>query len=164
MDTKKHKPLPKGFSLIECTFILGILGCLLGAGLPYCRSLLMRQERQHIFEQLLHALDYAKQEAYRLQVDFTLCPTSTGKKCASTGNWSSGFILINSASLLQPVFYSGKLRYGSLYYAGFGEAITLKPNGTTINVGTFTYSPHHGDLHEIQQLIVNRAARTYYHP
>lgn len=147
----------KAFSILESYTVLCIVAILMLIAIPEYNQILMREERELTLERLETAIEFAKQEAYRREKTVSLCASLNQKTCHK-GSWTRGFMVVAETDILQ--IYP-KLQYGTLHFDQFGQYLNFKPNGSSINNGTFTYCPKNLDEKEANALIMNKAGRTY---
>lgn len=160
----------RGYTLIELCVTLGIVFILLNLGLPSYSALLARQQSQVEVERLNRAISIARHTAVNEGRMTTLCRSSDGFQCG--GQWQQGYIVftdhngdrqINGTDRLVEVF-PALSRGVSLRYRAFQnkQYLQMTPAGfTNYQNGNFTFCPDSKDPALAQQLIVNRAGRTY---
>lgn len=151
-----------GFSLIESLLGLFIFGLLLFTSNLGLKAFLMQQERYRSLHQLRNVIEYAKQEAINRRQALTLCPSLSTHVCQPTYDWSQGYLLINSATQELIAQFPSKTRYGTLGFRGFANLLILSPQGTTHNMGTFTYCPNNKNAQQADALVINRFLRLYF--
>jgi type IV fimbrial biogenesis protein FimT len=162
----QKKSLDRGFSLLELCTVLFIIAIIAGVGVPRLTLFLMREEREIVLDRLQAAIEYTKQEAFSRKKTLILCGSINHQTCHAKG-WSEGFILIEpnpDPNIPKPhkiLQIFPKLQYGSLKFSAFGTHLNIRPDGTTINNGTFSYCPNNKDAREADALIINKASRTY---
>jgi len=156
-----------GYSLIELMIVISIMGISLTFAVSNFNQSFMREERTLTLDRLKTAIEYAKLEAFIRGKTITLCGSTDNKTCSSK-DWSKGYIIFeNPEQEIHPKFeqilqvFSG-LHFGRLYFESFGpQNLNIFANGTTINLGAFTYCPKNRDNREAEALIINQACRTY---
>ncbi len=90
---KKHS----GFTLIELMITLIIVGILLAVGVPSLRIFMQDNQMVASTNELISALHVARSEAIKLNTSVTICESSDGTDCATTGNWENGWIVFVDA-------------------------------------------------------------------
>ena len=93
---KKHS----GFTLIELMITLFIIGLLLMVGLPSMKSFLQSNQLVAATNELLSAVHVARSEAIKSNGSVTICESSNGTSCSTTGtsNWENGWIAFIDAN------------------------------------------------------------------
>ena len=82
-----------GFTLIELMITLAIVGYLLMVGVPSLKTFMQGNQLVASTNELLSALHIARSEAIKLNSRVTICESSNGTSCATTGNWKNGWIV-----------------------------------------------------------------------
>ncbi len=128
----------------------------------------MRQERTLTLDTLETMIELAKQEARHRQKKISLCISQDQKTCfAGWGKYC--LVFENDENLAHPkpgalITAYSDIQYGKLNFSPWGNStnlLTLHPDGTTYNNGTFTYCPSNNNPEEADGLIINNAARAY---
>jgi len=86
-----------GFTLIELTVTLAIVGALLVLGVPGLKSMIRGNQLVASSNDLVSALHVARSEAIKNNAKVTICESSNGTSCSATGNWENGWIIFNDA-------------------------------------------------------------------
>lgn len=86
---KKHS----GFTLVELLIVLSIVGILITLGLPSTGTFLRGNQLVASTNELLSALHVARAEAIKTNGRVTICESSDGTDCSTTGNWKNGWIV-----------------------------------------------------------------------
>lgn len=163
---KKRK---NGFSLIEVLVVISILAVFLMLSIPPLHSWLAQLEQELALERIKHAIEFAKNEAFRTHKTISLCPSADQKHCYTKDDWSLGFIIFENPerdtqpkpnSILKTVQGAS---LGKIFFDALGNELHIRPNGTTTNIGKFYFCAKNGsrDLH-MRLLVLNWAARTYF--
>jgi type IV fimbrial biogenesis protein FimT len=96
-----QRPNP-GFTLIELLMTVALAAIVLTIGLPSFSNTLARN-RQHVeINDLFHAIHLARKESIRRREVMSLCPSSDGRSCRGSTDWSSGWILFNNTDRDSP--------------------------------------------------------------
>lgn len=84
----------EGFGLVEP--LLGVLSLMLVifTGQPLL-SLFDDNDADHLLQKssLVSHLEYARQEAVRLEATVTICPSKDGRSCQEGGDWQQGWLI-----------------------------------------------------------------------
>lgn len=87
-----------GFTLVELMITLFIISILLTVGLPSLRSYTQSNQLVAASNELLSALHIARSEAIRLNSRVSICESSNGTSCTTTGDWENGWIVFVDAN------------------------------------------------------------------
>lgn len=158
----------KGFTLLEITISLGIIGLISMSAFHNYSKFMMQQERLSTLNTLKSLIEYAKNEAFRQGKNITLCIANDALHC-TTQPGKHLIIFENEDKTSQPkpnsiLKIQSVLQYGLLSFRAFGDnhtTLNIQENGMTQNNGTFTYCPKNGDPKEADGLIINKGSRTY---
>jgi type IV fimbrial biogenesis protein FimT len=83
-----------GFTLVELVVVCTIVGILLSIGVPSYRYVTTANRVSSEINGLLGDLQYARAEAIREGQRITVCPTSDGTSCLTTGtSWKTGWLI-----------------------------------------------------------------------
>jgi len=83
----------KGFTLIELLITLVIVGVLLTVGVPALKTFMQSGRLIASTNELLSALHVARAEAIKTNGRVTICESSNGTTCSTTGSWKNGWIV-----------------------------------------------------------------------
>ncbi len=85
-----------GFTLVELVIVCTIVGILLAVGVPSFRYVTTSNRVSAEINGLLGDLQYARSEAIREGLTISVCPTSNGSSCLTTGSaWQSGWLVFS---------------------------------------------------------------------
>jgi len=87
-----------GFTLIELMITLFIVGVLLAVGVPSLKTFMQGNQLIASTNELLSALHVARSEAIKLNSRVTICESSNGTSCSTTGSWKDGWIVFVDAN------------------------------------------------------------------
>lgn len=87
-----------GFTLIELLITLFIVGILIAVGLPSTSAFLRSNQLVASTNELLSALHVARAEAIKVNTRVTICESSNGTSCSTTGSWKNGWIVFIDAN------------------------------------------------------------------
>jgi type IV fimbrial biogenesis protein FimT len=164
-----------GFSLIEMLIVMSILATLAVLSLMQLRTWLTQLEQDLALDRIKHAIEFAKNEAFRSGKTISLCPSADHKFCYIKDDWSTGFIIFENPdrdtqpkpnSILKIVQGA---QYGKIFFDALGNELHIRPNGTTTNIGKFYYCAknlaHSVDApftQSIRMLVINWVVRGYF--
>jgi type IV fimbrial biogenesis protein FimT len=81
-----------GFTLVELMVAVSIAAILLAVGIPSFRSTIASNRLTSTTNDLVGTLSQARSEAIRRGARVTVCVSSDGETCATTGTWEQGWI------------------------------------------------------------------------
>lgn len=90
---RRHAPMQLGFTLIELMVAIAVLAILLGIAVPSFKDALLGSTLTSQANNLVAAINLARTEAIKRNVRVTLCASSDGLACASSGGWEQGWIV-----------------------------------------------------------------------
>lgn len=82
----------RGFTLVELLVTLSVLAILLAVAVPSFQGTIASNQLTSRTNELVSALNLARSEAIRRGTRVTLCKSSSGTACSSTGDWEQGWI------------------------------------------------------------------------
>lgn len=90
-----------GFTLVELLVVCTVVGILLAVGVPSFRYVTTSNRVSAEINGLLGDLQYARSEAIREGLTISVCPTSNGSSCLTTGSaWQSGWLVFTDSGTL----------------------------------------------------------------
>ncbi len=87
-----------GFTLIELMITMVILAILLSLGVPSFQSVIARNNVASAASVLSASLSLARSEAIKRGTTVTVCKSSDGSSCVTSGDWSQGWIMLVTVS------------------------------------------------------------------
>lgn len=141
----------QGVTLIELMVTVAVAVILMTVAIPSFRDTIIRNRLTNAANTFMGALNYARTEAIRRNQNITLCKSSDGNACLTTGkNWETGWIAFidtnrdgtretgssTNETLLRvwPALPSG---YSLRPNANFDNFLRYNPRGEANNIGTF---------------------------
>jgi type IV fimbrial biogenesis protein FimT len=90
----RHGNRRHGFTVVEIVVAIATTLSVMLLGQPIL-DLLTDRSPKYLLQELSLAshLEYARQEAVRLQASVTICPSQDGRNCLVNGDWSQGWII-----------------------------------------------------------------------
>lgn len=120
-----------GFTLIELMVTLGVALILMTIAVPTFRDLVIRNRLTVYTNDLIGAINYARSEAIKRGQSVTLCKSSSGTDCTTTGSqWENGWIVFVDADA------DGSLDAGETLlrvWPALPSPYTLRPNNNFTN-------------------------------
>lgn len=159
--------MKNGFTLVEIMVGLSVAGILLTVGVPSFRSVIQDNRLVTQNNELVVAVNMAKNEAVKRGMVVTLCRSSDSASC--TGNWQDGWIVFNDVdgdgvvdagdgdTVLR---VHGPLDGGNtLSFSGAGNRVQYNSRGIAVSAtGTFKLCDSRGAT-SARGLIVSTAGR-----
>jgi type IV fimbrial biogenesis protein FimT len=100
-----HHRLPereaRGFTLIELMVAITILAVLLAWAVPSFNNAALSSKLTGFANDLVSSTQIARSEAIKRNAPITLCASSNGTTCATSGGWEVGWILLRGTTVLQ---------------------------------------------------------------
>ena len=142
----KHKHKHSGFTLIELMITLAIVGILLTVGVPSLKTFMQGNQLIASTNELISALHVARSEAIKLNSRVSICESSNGTSCSTTGSWKNGWIvfvdfdgnLVNIGSSCIAINTDCLLRVHAAYNDPLLSMSGLDSNKNPITSFTFT--------------------------
>ena len=133
------KPLT-GFTLIELLITLVLGALILSLGVPAYQGLVERGELTTNINKFVSSLALARSEAVKRKQFVIICPSTDGADCTAGGNYESGWIVYVETDT--PPDNSRDPNNEELLWVNeqLPNAITLRPNTTTLDVIRFASS------------------------
>lgn len=126
-----------GFTLVELLVSMAVLAVLLGIAVPSFQAVVASSQLSSRTNDLVGALSLARSEAIRRGVRVTLCKSSDGASCASTGDWDQGWITFvdTTRSGTDAAVDSGETVIQ--IYQGNANAVSIKGSTNVANYVSF---------------------------
>ena len=126
-----------GFTLVELLVSMAVLAVLLGVAVPSFQSVVASSQLSSRTNDLVGALSLARSEAIRRGARVTLCKSSDGASCASSGDWDQGWIAFvdTTRSGTDAAVDSGETVIQ--IYQGNANAVSIKGSTNVANYVSF---------------------------
>jgi type IV fimbrial biogenesis protein FimT len=89
-------PPQSGVTLVELMFAILIFAVLLAIAVPSFRDASLGARLSAIANSLHGTIQIARSEAIKANVPITLCTSTDGSTCATTGTWEQGWVVRNA--------------------------------------------------------------------
>jgi type IV fimbrial biogenesis protein FimT len=83
----------RGFTLIELMVALAVMALLMMVAVPSFQSTIASSRVTSVTNELVGTLAAARTEAIRRGVRVTVCASADGASCATSGDWSQGWVM-----------------------------------------------------------------------
>lgn len=93
----KHPSSSSGFTLVELMVAVAVAAVLVAIAAPSFQSLIASNRLTTKTNELVTSLTLARSEAIRKGVRVVICKSADGSTCASTGNWSVGWMVFEDS-------------------------------------------------------------------
>jgi type IV fimbrial biogenesis protein FimT len=167
MDTRAAS----GFTLIELMVTVSVAAILLTVGVPSYTQMIQNNRMSSQANEFVAFLNLARSEAVKRGLRVTLCKSSDGVSCGTSGDWDQGWIAIidsnNNATADEggPLAVHASLGTSSLagnsqvasYISFVGTGLTQLVTGA-FQAGTFTLCPGTSDV-DGRAIVVSRTGR-----
>lgn len=127
-----------GFTLIEALVAMAVLAILAALAAPSFQSMIASSRLSSTSSELVTTFAQAKTNAIRLGQRVTVCMSANGTQCATSGDWTQGWIMFNDTT-----------HSGTDAVVDSGEKIVLYapslPNGLSIKSSNLKYVSYAAD-------------------
>ena len=122
--------MQRGFSLIELSTVLAIMGVLLGIAAPGFRDFVLDSRRTAVVNDLLGAMHFARSEALKRGQTVIVCASADGLSCSTDqGDWAKGWLTyVNQTGSISPCVVDGTADVILRYAANDQADIRVKSN------------------------------------
>lgn len=127
-----------GFSLIELMVTIAVAAVLLAVAAPSFNDATLSGKLTSYANNLVASAALARAESIKRNATVTLCVSSNGSSCASSGSWEDGWIVVLSDGTTiiqaQPTAVSGY----KITEASSKRSLTFQPTGVGATTATLT--------------------------
>src|SRR3990167_792726 len=152
----------RGFSLVELMVALAVAAILLGIAIPSFDSFILKSRLSTYASDFSASARLARSEALKRNTPVTLCKSSDGLSCVTSGGWEQGWIVLSGTTVIrrQQAVVAGYLLSSSV------SSLTFQPNGFGSTQATVTVcrsSTLGGEEREVRVSATGRTAikKTY---
>lgn len=121
----------RGFTLIELMIAIALLGILLALAMPSFSDIIRRMRIESAASSLSVAFATARSEAVKRGRNISVCKSSNGTACASSGDWSTGWVIYATAGVPIKVFDAPDGGVSMAGDANMINVVTFTPTGAT---------------------------------
>ena len=102
-DRCKRLPalLSRGFTLIELLVTISLVAILMGLAAPSLTEAALGSKLAGNANRLATSATLARSEAIKRNIAITLCISTNGTSCTTTGGWEQGWIVLSGTTLLR---------------------------------------------------------------
>lgn len=154
------KVCPNGFTLVEMLITIVIMGILAAIAVPSFDNLVLSNRLSSAANRLVASAQIARGEAIKRNAAVTLCMSSDGTSCTTTGTWDQGWIVFGGGAVL----HREQALPSGLKLVEAASKTSLSFPATGINTGlvsSFTAcrdSPSIGNQNRVVNVIASGAA------
>ena len=158
----------RGFTLFELLACLGLIGLLLGIGMPAIFESTIKWQVIAETKTLKGALSEARITAIEANTPVILCPVASEGRCSR--DWNADIVIFSDRNRNGRVDASDTVlrqfpahgRYSQIRFAAFGPGyLRFRHNGLAADNGSFTLCPPDKDIKKARQIVLNRMGRAY---
>ena len=132
MSTSLNNQLgQRGFTLVELVVTIAVIGVLAAMAAPSMTAMIENGRMQGQASELAAALQQARSEAVRRNATVTICPSSDGSTCTSSGTWA-GWIIHGLDRTVDPAvdeLIHSTTASTSILVTGPAAGIEFRPSG-----------------------------------
>lgn len=124
----------RGFSLVELMVAVAVTGILAAIAIPAFDSFILSNRLSAYASDFSAAARVARSEAMKRNLPVTLCKSSNGTSCVTSGGWEQGWIVLSGATVIkrQQATVTGYLLSSS------SNSLIFQPNGLGATQTTMT--------------------------
>jgi type IV fimbrial biogenesis protein FimT len=174
----QFRSLAKGFTLVELMVTISVLAVLMAVGIPSFQGVIASSRVTTATNDFMATLAQARSNAIRRGGRVTVCKSSDGANCLTTGNWEQGWIMFNdddhslvnakvdageTITFASPALTNGIVMKSNMDYVSFGaDGLPKNMNGSAY-FGTIRICSTVASLSNdkrARDLIINRTGRS----
>jgi type IV fimbrial biogenesis protein FimT len=122
-----------GFTLIEAMIAIAVMTVLVAIAVPSYQEASLRSQLRAAANDLVASVHLARSEAIKRNTPVTMCASSDGEHCATSGGWEQGWIIRSDTTLRRQSAGPSGLRIT----AGSVVSLTFQPSGGGATAAAF---------------------------
>jgi len=123
-----------GFTLIEAMIAITLMAILLTFAVPSFNNAALGSQLRASANELAASAHLARSEAIKRNAVITLCMSSDGENCSTSGGWEQGWIILSGTTLQRQTSAPAGLKIT----AGGITSLSFQPIGAGSTAATFT--------------------------
>lgn len=145
-----------GFTLIEAMVAIAVMLVLITIAVPSFKDASHRSQVRAAANDLVASAHFARSEAIKRNAPVTMCMSSDGEHCATSGSWEQGWIIRANTTLRRRNAATSGVRIT----AGGTVSLTFQPTGVDATAVVFTVCrPASGDDLEERVVTIDATGR-----
>jgi type IV fimbrial biogenesis protein FimT len=132
--TRHSRNAAGGFTLVEAMMAITVMAILMAIAVPSFKDASLSSQLRASANDLATSAYLARSEALKRNAVVTLCMSSDGATCATTGGWEQGWIVLSGSALKAHSAAPTGLRIT----AGGVTSLSFQPTAVGATAATFT--------------------------
>lgn len=120
--------------MVEAMVAIAVMLALMAVAVPSFRDASNRSQLRATANDLVTSAHLARSEAIKRNAPVTMCASSDGEHCVTSGNWNQGWIIRGDTTLRRQTALPSRVRIA----AGGIVSLTFQPMGGGATAATFT--------------------------
>ncbi|HSC67495.1 MAG TPA: GspH/FimT family pseudopilin [Cellvibrio sp.] len=128
-----------GFTLIELMITLAVAAIVLGIAVPSFNSTILDSRSAALGSELTVAVNFARAEAVKRATRVSICPSSDGAACLTSGDWAKGWLVFTDNATSDAVA-TASIGTVLRHWSGFNSksVVTAKNGSVALDFLRFT--------------------------
>lgn len=100
-ECSRAASLAGGFTLVELLIVLAVMAILAAIAVPAFDNYILKSRLSTYASGFFASTQLARSEALKRNLPVTLCKSSNGSSCATTGGWEQGWIVLSGSTVIK---------------------------------------------------------------
>lgn len=150
----------QGFTLLELMVTIAIAGILLTIGVPSFQSVVTRNRISANTNEFIVAINLARSEAIKRGSEVSVCKSTDGTSCTTSGDWGKGWIVYLPSSPIEVIRIFGALN-GDDTLTSTAHVVTFNSSGALAHNApiTFDFSLCQKQANQRNRIVINLTGR-----